>query len=174
LDLVTLAIEDLKLIKLEVFEDQRGFFCETFNEKKFMKLIGRKIHFVQDNHSRSIKGVLRGLHYQKSPFAQAKIIKIIKGEIFDVMVDIRKNSATYGQWVSHILNDRSKEQLWIPEGFAHGFLTLSDYAEILYKTTNFYNPASQVSIKFDDPSLNINWPKLDYIFSENDLNGVLL
>ena len=136
---ISLKIPDVKLIEPDVFEDERGFFFESFNQQKFNEAIGLDVTFVQDNHSKSKKGVLRGLHYQDEPFAQGKLVRVICGEVFDVAVDIRKDSTTYGQWVSEILSGDNKKQLWIPEGFAHGFLTLSDMAEFLYKTTNFYS-----------------------------------
>ena len=120
----SLKISDVKLIEPDVFEDERGFFFESFNQKKFNDAIGKDVIFVQDNHSKSSKGVLRGLHYQKEPFAQGKLVRVIRGEVFDVAVDIRKDSFTYGKWVAEILSEENKRQLWIPEGFAHGFLTL--------------------------------------------------
>lgn len=156
-----LRIPDVKLIEPDVFEDERGFFYESFNQQKFKETIGENITFVQDNHSKSSKGVLRGLHYQEAPFAQGKLVRVIAGEVFDVAVDIRKKSPTYGQWVSEVLSAENKKQLWIPEGFAHGFLTLSDEAEFLYKTTNFYNKESEVSINWEDNDFNIKWPELD-------------
>ena len=132
-----LRIPDVKLIEPEVFEDERGFFYESFNQQKFNEAMGENISFVQDNHSKSSKGVLRGLHYQEAPFAQGKLVRVVTGVVFDVAVDIRKESPTYGQWVSEVLSAENKKQLWIPEGFAHGFLTLTDATEFLYKTTNF-------------------------------------
>jgi len=156
-----LKIPDVKLIEPDVFEDERGFFYESFNQQKFNEAIGENITFVQDNHSKSFKGVLRGLHYQETPFAQRKLVRVVAGEVFDVAVDIRKESPTYGQWVSEVLSAENKKQLWIPEGFAHGFLTLSDEAEFLYKTTNFYNIESEVSINWEDNDFNIEWPELD-------------
>jgi dTDP-4-dehydrorhamnose 3,5-epimerase len=134
-----LKITDVKLIEPDVFEDERGFFYESFNQQKFNEAIGQNITFVQDNHSKSSKGVLRGLHYQEAPFAQGKLVRVVAGKVFDVAVDIRRDSPTYGQWVSEILSAENKKQLWIPEGFAHGFLTLSHECEFLYKTTNYYS-----------------------------------
>jgi dTDP-4-dehydrorhamnose 3,5-epimerase len=166
-----LKIPDLKLIEPDVFEDERGLFYESFNQQKFNKAIGGNIIFVQDNHSKSSKGVVRGLHYQETPFAQGKLVRVIAGEVFDVAVDIRKESTTYGQWVSEILSAENKKQLWIPEGFAHGFLTLSNQAEVVYKTTGFYNKESEQTIRFDDRVINISWPQEQYILSEKDLNG---
>ena len=161
-------IPDLKLIEPDVFEDERGFFYESFNQQKFNEAIGENITFVQDNHSRSSKGVLRGLHYQDAPFAQGKLVRVIAGEVFDVAVDIRKDSPTYGQWVSEILSAENKKQLWIPEGFAHGFLTLSSYAEFLYKATNFYSRGCEQSIHWFENNFNINWPMMPKILSEKD------
>lgn len=166
-----LKIPDVKLIEPDVFEDERGFFFESFNQQKHNEAIGQNITFVQDNHSKSKKGVLRGLHYQDAPFAQGKLVRVIAGEVFDVAVDIRKESPTYGQWVSEILSAENKKQLWIPEGFAHGFLTLSNQAEVVYKATGFYNKESEQTIRFDDITINISWPRMKYILSEKDLNG---
>ena len=151
-------IIDVKVIEPNVFEDERGFFFESFNQKKFEEAIGYKITFVQDNHSKSSIGVLRGLHYQLPPHAQGKLVRVIQGEVFDVAVDIRKSSPTFGQWIGETLSAKNKKQLWIPEGFAHGFITLSETAEFIYKTTNFYNPKSEGSIIWDDPSIGISWP----------------
>jgi len=153
-----LKIPDVKLIEPDVFEDDRGFFYESFNQQKFSEAIGGNITFVQDNHSKSTKGVLRGLHYQEAPFAQGKLVRVVAGEVFDVAVDIRKESPTYGQWVSEVLSEENKKQLWIPEGFAHGFLTISDKADFLYKTTNFYNKDHERSIHWKDNKFKINWP----------------
>ena len=151
-------IIDVKIIEPNVFEDERGFFFESFNQKKFEEAIGYNITFVQDNHSKSSIGVLRGLHYQLPPNAQGKLVRVIQGEVFDVAVDIRKSSPTFGQWIGETLSAENKKQLWIPEGFAHGFITLSETAEFIYKTTNFYNPKSEGSIIWDDPSIGISWP----------------
>ena len=153
-----LKIPDVKLIEPEVFEDERGFFYESFNQQKFNDAVGDNVTFVQDNHSKSSKGVLRGLHYQKAPFGQGKLVRVIVGDVFDVAVDIRKDSSTYGKWVAEILSAENKKQLWIPEGFAHGFLTLSDFAEIIYKTSNIYSKAHEATIKFNSKEFNINWP----------------
>lgn len=156
-----LKIPDVKTIEPEVFEDERGFFYEPFNQHKFNQAIGRDITFVQDNHSKSIKGVLRGLHYQEAPFEQGKLVRVIAGEVFDVAVDVRKDSPTYGQWVAELLSGENKKQLWIPEGFAHGFLTLSNEAEFLYKTTDFYNKESEQSIHWKDNEFKIDWPEVE-------------
>jgi len=152
-------IPDVKVIEPTVFEDERGYFFESFNHKKFEETIGRKVTFVQDNHSKSSKGVLRGLHYQLPPHAQGKLVRVVQGEVFDVAVDIRKSSPTYGQWVAETLSADNKKQLWVPEGFAHGFLTLSDTAEFLYKTTDYYAKECERSIVYNDASLCIPWPQ---------------
>ena len=151
-------IIDVKVIEPNVIEDERGFFFESFNHKKFEEAIGYNITFVQDNHSKSSNGVLRGLHYQLPPHAQGKLVRVIQGEVFDVAVDIRKSSPNFGKWIGETLSAENKKQLWIPEGFAHGFITLSETAEFIYKTTNFYNPKSEGSIIWDDPSIGISWP----------------
>ena len=156
-----LKISDVKVVEPNVFVDERGFFYESYNQQKFNEAIGKEVLFVQDNHSKSSKGVLRGLHYQEPPFEQGKLVRVASGEVFDVAVDLRSDSPTYGQWVSQILSAKNKKQLWIPEGFAHGFLTLSDDAELLYKTTNFYNQASESTIRYDSNLFNIEWPILD-------------
>ncbi|WLI05172.1 dTDP-4-dehydrorhamnose 3,5-epimerase [Pseudomonas sp. FP597] len=169
-----LAIPDIVLIEPRVFGDERGFFFESFNQEQFESAIGRSVNFVQDNHSRSVKNVLRGLHYQvRQP--QGKLVRVVSGEIFDVAVDIRKGSATFGQWVGEVLSAENKRQLWIPEGFAHGFVVLSDSAELLYKSTDYYAPAHERCIAWDDPSLAIKWP-IDSTptLSEKDTKGQLL
>jgi len=153
-----LAIPDVLLIEPQVFGDDRGFFFESFNQERFEKAIGQKINFVQDNHSKSVKGVLRGLHYQLPPKAQGKLVRVIQGEVFDVAVDLRKSSPTFGKCVGEILSADNKKQMWIPEGFAHGFLTLSDTAEFLYKTTDFYSPEHEESIVWNDATIAIKWP----------------
>jgi len=155
-----LKISDVKLIEPEVFEDERGFFYESFNQERFNEVAGKEIIFVQDNHSKSKKDVLRGLHYQEPPYAQGKLVRVIAGEVFDVAVDIRQGSATYGQWVGEILSTTNKKQLWIPEGFAHGFLTISDQSEVLYKSTMFYSKKNEKNILWNDPTLAIKWPTL--------------
>ena len=165
----SLKIPDVKLIEPDVFEDERGFFYESFNQQKFNEAIGENITFVQDNHSKSSKGVLRGLHYQEEPFAQGKLVRVVVGEIFDVAVDIRKDSSTHGQWVSEILSAENKKQLWIPGGFAHGFLTLSNEAEFLYKTTDFYNKEAERLIHWNKNDFDIKWPFLkNIILSDKD------
>jgi dTDP-4-dehydrorhamnose 3,5-epimerase len=163
-----LNIPDMFLIEPQVFGDDRGFFFESFNQNKFEEATGLKINFVQDNHSKSVKGVLRGLHYQLPPKAQGKLVRVIQGEVFDVAVDLRQSSPTFGKWVGEILSGDNKKQLWIPEGFAHGFLTLSDTAEFLYKTTDFYSPEHEQSILWDDETIGINWPMQEVSLSSKD------
>jgi dTDP-4-dehydrorhamnose 3,5-epimerase len=163
-----LNIPDVLLIEPQVFGDERGLFFESFNQKKFEETIGRKIFFVQDNHSKSLKGVLRGLHYQLPPHAQGKLVRVIQGEVFDVAVDLRQSSPTFGKWVGEVLSSNNKKQLWIPEGFAHGFLTLSDSAEFLYKTTDFYSKAHERAIHWNDETIGIQWGFEHPILSNKD------
>ena len=151
-------IAGLLIIEPKVFGDERGFFFESYNEQAFNEATGVSPGFVQDNHSKSVKGVLRGLHYQLPPKAQGKLVRVVQGEVFDVAVDIRKGSPTYGQWVGEILSADNKKQLWIPPGFAHGFLTLSDTAEFLYKTTDYWSPEHERAILWNDATLGIDWP----------------
>ncbi|MGU5542169.1 dTDP-4-dehydrorhamnose 3,5-epimerase [Aeromonas hydrophila] len=158
MNVIKTAIPDVLIFEPKVFGDERGFFFESFNHKLFEEAVGYPLTFVQDNHSKSSKGVLRGLHYQLPPHAQGKLVRCVAGEVFDVAVDIRKSSPTFGQWVGVHLSGENKRQLWIPEGFAHGFLTLSETAEFLYKTTNYYAPQSEGSIRWDDPQVAIAWP----------------
>jgi dTDP-4-dehydrorhamnose 3,5-epimerase len=168
-----LSISDVLLIEPKVFDDDRGFFFESFNQYKFEEAVGRKVNFAQDNHSKSSKGVLRGLHYQSPPKVQAKMIRVIQGEVFDVAVDLRQSSPTFGAWVGEILSADNKKQMWIPEGFAHGFVTLSDTSEILYKTTDFYSPQHEHVISWDDQTLNILWPIVieKFFLTDKDLNA---
>jgi dTDP-4-dehydrorhamnose 3,5-epimerase len=163
-----LAIPDVLLIEPQVFGDDRGFFFESFNQNKFEEATGYKINFVQDNHSKSVKGVLRGLHYQLPPKAQGKLVRVIQGEVFDVAVDIRKSSPTFGKWVGEILSSDNKKQLWIPEGFAHGFLTISDTAEFLYKTTDLYSQEYERAMLWNDESIDIKWPDIKVTLSHKD------
>ncbi|QJI13135.1 dTDP-4-dehydrorhamnose 3,5-epimerase [Pseudomonas sp. ADAK22] len=170
-----LAIPDVVLFEPKVFGDDRGFFFESFNANAFKDATGLNNVFVQDNHSRSIKHVLRGLHYQLEPKAQGKLVRVVEGAVFDVAVDIREHSPTFGQWVGEILSAENKRQLWIPAGFAHGFLTLSDTAEFLYKTTNYYAPECEGCIAWDDPQISIKWPEgFEPQLSKKDLEGLLL
>lgn len=162
-----LAIPDIILIAPKVFADPRGMFIETYKYSDFAKE-GIKGYFIQDNHSRSQKNVLRGLHYQNHPKPQGKLVRCIKGKIFDVCVDIRKQSPTFGKWVSHVLDDVLHESLYIPPGFAHGFFTLSETAEMIYKCTDEYAPECEAGIIWNDPDINIVWPGSDPSFSERD------
>lgn len=163
-----LSIPDVYLIEPQLFSDDRGFFFESFNQEKFEEAIGKKINFVQDNHSKSYKGVIRGLHYQLPPKAQGKLVRVIQGEVFDVAVDIRKSSPTFGKWVGEIISAENKKQIWIPEGFAHGFMTLSDTAEFLYKTTNFFSVQHEQAMRWDDEVICIHWPIKSVHLSSKD------
>ena len=154
---IATAIADVLILEPKVFGDVRGFFFESFNQSAFQQATGLDVDFVQDNHSRSAQGVLRGLHYQIEQ-AQGKLVRVVRGAVFDVAVDLRKASATFGQWVGVELSEDNKRQLWIPPGFAHGFLTLSDSAEFLYKTTDYYAPQHECCIAWDDPTLAVEWP----------------
>jgi dTDP-4-dehydrorhamnose 3,5-epimerase len=165
-----LAIPDVVLIEPKVFGDDRGFFFESFNQEKFEAAIGRQVAFVQDNHSRSVKNVLRGLHYQVQQ-PQGKLVRVVQGEVFDVAVDIRKSSPTFGRWVGEILSAENKRQMWVPEGFAHGFIVLSDTAEFLYKTTDYYAPEHERSIAWNDPAIAIQWPIGGPVLSAKDQQG---
>ena len=168
-----LAIADVYLVEPQVFGDDRGFFFESFNHARFEAAVGRQVKFVQDNHSKSARGVLRGLHFQ-APNPQGKLVRVTQGEVFDVAVDIRRDSPTFGLWVGETLSAENKKQLWIPEGLAHGFLVLSDTAEFLYKTTDFYAPEFDRCIKWDDPTLAIRWPHGGVpTLSSKDQNGLL-
>ena len=166
-------IADVIVIEPTVFGDERGFFFESFNAEKFNQAVGREVNFVQDNHSSSKQGVLRGLHYQiKQP--QGKLVRVTLGEVFDVAVDLRKNSATFGQWVGEHLSAENKKQLWVPEGFAHGFIVLSKTAEFLYKTTNYYAPEYERCIQWNDADLNIDWQYPEFPeLSNKDKQGIL-
>jgi dTDP-4-dehydrorhamnose 3,5-epimerase len=151
------AIPEILLIEPKVFGDERGFFMESFNQKAFNEATGLDVTFVQDNHSRSAKGVLRGLHYQLPPHAQGKLVRVVRGAVYDVAVDIRKSSPTFGKWVGYELSESNHHQLWIPPGFAHGFLVLSECADFLYKTTAYYCASHERSLRWDDSDLDIKW-----------------
>lgn len=168
-------IPDVKIIEPSVFGDERGFFMETWNQKQFEDLVtGRPTQFVQDNHSKSKQGILRGLHYQTEN-TQGKLVRVVSGEVFDVAVDVRKNSPTFGLWVGKYLSAENKRQLWVPEGFAHGFYVLSDEAEFVYKCTNYYHPASERSIAWNDSDIAIDWPILkEPILSAKDATALLM
>ena len=170
-----LAIPDIILFEPKAFGDERGVFFESFNQNNFKIATGISPTFVQDNHSKSTQGVLRGLHYQLPPKAQGKLVRAIQGEIFDVVVDIRQDSPTFGQWLGKLLSADNKKQLWIPPGFAHGFLTLSETAEVLYKATDFYTPKSERCISWNDPTIRIEWPfHAEPILSDKDRLGLPL
>ena len=169
------AIPDVLILEPKVFGDARGFFFESYNENDFKQATGLDVKFVQDNHSRSAKGVLRGLHYQLPPHAQGKLVRCVRGAVFDVAVDIRKSSPTFGKWVGVELSEDNHKQLWIPPGFAHGFLTLTDTADFLYKTTDSYVPSAERCIAWNDATLAVQWPfDLKPTFSTTDAQGKLL
>ena len=152
------ALAGVLILEPKVFGDERGFFLESFNQQAFQAAAGNDIAFVQDNHSRSMQGVLRGLHYQRDPHAQGKLVRVTQGSVFDVAVDIREGSPTYGQWLGVELSGQNHRQLWIPPGLAHGFLVTSESADFLYKTTGYYRPEAEGCIRWDDPTLAISWP----------------
>lgn len=157
MQVVQTAIPEVLIIEPQVFGDERGFFFESFNQQKFERLTGVKANFVQDNHSKSALNVLRGLHYQiQQP--QGKLVRVVAGEVFDVAVDLRRQSKTFGKWVGVILSGENKRQLWVPPGFAHGFVVLKDGTEFLYKTTDYYAPQHERCIRWDDPEIGIEWP----------------
>jgi len=170
MNVVKTKLHDCVVIEPKVFGDDRGFFLETFQTQRYAELVGITLPFVQDNHSRSSKAVLRGLHYQKTK-PQGKLVRVVKGEVYDVAVDIRQGSPTFGQWEGVILSEENKTQFWIPPGFAHGFLVLSDTADFEYKCTDYYDPSDEGSIIWDDPDLNISWPIKYPQLSDKDLNA---
>jgi dTDP-4-dehydrorhamnose 3,5-epimerase len=174
MNIVTTAIADVLIIEPKVFGDERGFFFESFNQRRFCELTGLTVDFVQDNHSRSVKNVLRGLHYQiQQP--QGKLVRVVQGTVFDVAVDIRRSSPTFGKHVGVELSADNKRMVWIPPGFAHGFVVLSDSAEFLYKTTDYWNPEFERSIAWNDPAIGIDWPiEGAPTLSKKDLQGKLL
>ena len=157
MQLVSTLLPGVLLLEPRVFGDERGFFFESFNQRAFDEVVGEHVDFVQDNHSKSRRGVLRGLHYQLPPKAQGKLVRVVEGEVFDVAVDLRRASATYGHWAGALLSAANKRQMWIPPGFAHGFVTLSETAEFLYKTTDYYSPEHERCIRWNDPALAIDW-----------------
>ncbi len=172
MEIITTKIPDLYIVKPRVFKDNRGYFFESYNKEDFLKN-GIDQNFVQDNESKSGKGVLRGLHFQKPPFTQGKLVRVIKGAVLDVAVDLRKSSPTYGQWASIELTEDNKLMYWVPPGFAHGFVTLADDTIFFYKCTNIYNKESEGSILWNDPDLNIDWGVDNPILSEKDKIGPL-
>lgn len=163
-------IEGLLVIEPKVFRDDRGFFVESYNAREFEQAVGHRVDFVQDNHSRSTRGVLRGLHYQRPPHAQGKLVRVVAGAVFDVAVDIRPGSASFGRWFGLELSGENQRQLWLPAGMAHGYLVTSERADFVYKTTDYYAPASEGSIRWDDPAIGIDWPlgSLEPILSAKD------
>jgi dTDP-4-dehydrorhamnose 3,5-epimerase len=171
--LINTAIPDVKILEPVVFGDSRGFFFESYNQKVVCDLLGIKGSFVQDNHSRSQKNVLRGLHYQ-SINPQGKLVRVVTGEVYDVAVDLRKSSPTFKKWVGVNLSETNKRLLWVPEGFAHGFLVLSESADFLYKTTDYYNKEGEHCLRFDDPEMMIDWPTKTPILSDKDKQGAFL
>ena len=173
------AIADVLIFQPKVFGDARGFFFESFNRQVFDQAVGRHVDFVQDNHSRSSKGVLRGLHYQLAPKAQGKLVRGVRGAVFDVAVDIRRDSPTFGRWAGSVLSAENHHQLWIPPGLAHGFVVLTDTADFLYKTTDYYSPAHERAIRWDDPAIGIEWPLAAHgiaqpVLSDKDQTGARL
>ena len=171
----TTELSGVVLIEPQIFSDNRGYFFESFNHLRFSESIVRDVDFVQDNQSFSKKGVVRGLHYQLPPKAQGKLVRVLSGEIFDVAVDIRKGSPTYGRWTGGILSAANKKQIWIPVGFAHGFQTLSETAEVLYKTTDYWSASHERAIRWDDPAIGIDWPyKDEAVLSDKDKAAPLL
>jgi dTDP-4-dehydrorhamnose 3,5-epimerase len=174
MQVIKTEIPEVLIIEPQVFGDERGFFFESFNQHKFEVLTGIETEFVQDNHSKSAVNVLRGLHYQiQQP--QGKLVRVVAGEVFDVAVDVRRNSATFGKWVGVVLSGENKRQLWVPPGFAHGFLVLKDGTEFLYKTTDYYAPQHERCIRWDDPSIGIEWPLINApVLSAKDQLGKTL
>ena len=170
MNIIKTKINDLLIIEPKVFGDERGYFFEVFSERDFCKATGKQIHFVQDNESKSSKGVLRGLHFQNNPYSQGKLIRVVCGSVQDVAVDLRSGSPTFGQYVSTVLSAENKKMFYVPEGFAHGFLTLEDNVIFQYKCTQFYEPSSEGSIRWNDPDLGIEWMSQegDYVLSEKD------
>ena len=173
MNVIRTKLEDCVIIEPKVFVDERGFFLETFQSDRYADLAGISLPFVQDNHSRSSKGVLRGLHFQKTR-PQGKLVRVVRGEVYDVAVDIRSGSQTYGQWEAVILSEENKTQFWVPPGFAHGFVVLSETADFEYKCTDYYDPSDEGSLLWNDPDLNIPWPIDNPKLSEKDANAPLL
>jgi dTDP-4-dehydrorhamnose 3,5-epimerase len=165
------ACPEVLVIEPQVFGDSRGFFLESFNQREFDTAVGREVRFVQDNHSRSAQGVLRGLHYQLPPHAQGKLVRVTCGGVFDVAVDMRAASPGFGSWVGVELSEANHRQMWIPPGFAHGFLVLSESADFLYKTTDYYAPGAEGAVRWDDPDLAIAWPSVGVPIQLSDKDG---
>ncbi|KQN63723.1 dTDP-4-dehydrorhamnose 3,5-epimerase [Erwinia sp. Leaf53] len=173
MQVIDTKIADVKIIQPKVFGDERGFFLETFEENRYREMLDIDLGFVQDNHSRSAKGVLRGLHFQKQN-PQGKLVRVVRGEVFDVAVDIRPDSPTFGQWQGVILSEENKTQFWVPPGLAHGFVVLSDIADFEYKCTDYYNPKHEECLLWNDPAVGIEWPVANPLLSEKDQRGKLL
>lgn len=173
MNVVPTSIPDVLILEPRVFGDARGFFLESYNQRVFREATGLEVEFVQDNHSRSAHGVLRGLHYQLQQ-TQDKLVRVVEGEILDVAVDVRRSSPTFGRWVGVSLSAENHRQLWVPRGFAHGFCVVSEYAQVLYKTTDYYAPEHERSILWNDPGIGIDWPCDEPLLSDKDRNGVLL
>lgn len=173
MQVIETKIDGVKIIQPKVFDDTRGFFLETFEKKRYQQMLGIKVEFVQDNHSRSSRGVLRGLHFQQAN-PQGKLVRVVRGEVFDVAVDIRPNSPTYGAWEGIILSEENKAQFWVPPGLAHGFVVLSDVADFEYKCTDYYNPAYEGCLLWNDPQVGIEWPIDAPLLSKKDQAGKLL
>ena len=173
MNVIKTNLRDCVVIEPNVFGDDRGFFLETFQAKRYADLAGIALPFVQDNHSRSSKGVLRGLHFQKTK-PQGKLVRVVRGEVYDVAVDIRLGSPTYGRWEAVVLSEDNKKQFWVPPGFAHGFMVISDFADFEYKCTDYYDPTDEGSLLWNDPDLNIPWPIESPVLSEKDAWAPLL
>ena len=173
MNVIETKLTDCVIIEPNVFGDERGFFLETFQAERYADVAGIKLPFVQDNHSRSSRGVLRGLHFQKTK-PQGKLVRVVRGEVYDVAIDIRAGSATYGQWEAVVLSDKNKKQFWVPPGFAHGFLVMSDFADFEYKCTDYYDPSDEGSLLWSDSDLNISWPIDSPILSEKDAQAPFL
>ena len=170
MNVIKTKLKDCVIIEPKVFGDERGFFLETFQADRYADLVGISLSFVQDNHSRSSRGVLRGLHFQKTK-PQGKLVRVVRGEVYDVALDIRSGSPTYGQWEAVILSEENKTQFWVPPGFAHGFLVLSDTADFEYKCTDYYDSSDEGSVLWNDPDLNVPWPIDNPLLSEKDANA---
>jgi dTDP-4-dehydrorhamnose 3,5-epimerase len=170
------ALEGVLILEPKVFGDDRGFFLESFNQRAFDDAVGHHVDFVQDNHSRSARGVLRGMHLQAAPHEQGKLVRVVRGSVFDVAVDLRAGSPTFGRWEGVELSEENHRQLWIAPGLAHGFLVTSPFADFLYKTTNYYAPGSERSVRWDDPEIGIAWPDLGapHVLSDKDARAPLL
>lgn len=172
MNVIRTAIPEVVVLEPRVFDDARGSFFESFNQRQFEDALGRAVSFVQDNQSRSIKGVIRGLHYQLAPRAQGKLVRVVSGEIYDVAIDLRRSSPSFGKWIGVVLSAENRRQLWIPEGFAHGFMALSETADVLYKTTDYWDKELERCIRWNDPQLKIDWPAgVSPVLSDKDASA---